>query len=439
MSLMHIGEVLVDKLDLKKVVQDVTQLASTLEGPLVSTISSVIEFMSNWGRVLGTVAAAIVAARVAVIAVTSAMKGYAIAQAIITAGMGPAGWAQLAAGAAAAALAIYGINSAFEGVETSAATVAEASGEFESIGGSFESSTEQASQFAGQIDNVTQQIRTMTSASAEAAGIVAKLGGEEAVGKLAKKVHDEAKSPLDKLLEQKDQLEGLSALGVASDEDVLAVWAKHLEEFDKAIGGPQSKIKELQEQIDTFGMTGPQKTLHKFQEEGKATAEQLEMIAAKAAELDQLEAGKKLKEETERKDKEALKKAEADRKKLEDDAQRMVDANKTPVQKAEDEIAKLKEFYDQGLITSAELVQGVQRNRDDLAGKQEREARMPEVSLAGSKEAFESIYRAISGGKADEAAIETAQNTADLVAKMDEFLDANRGLTKNESLALAEF
>lgn len=56
----------------------------------------------------------------------TALKGTAVAQAILQGLQGPKGWAVLAAGAAASAAAIYGINKALEGTDANATAAADA-------------------------------------------------------------------------------------------------------------------------------------------------------------------------------------------------------------------------------------------------------------------------------------------------------------------------
>jgi hypothetical protein len=89
--------------------------------PFVDALAvSVIPFMDQWGHEIAVVSVAVTVLIATLTALTIAQKAVAIGQALILSLAGPAGWTALALGAAAFALAVTGIELAFDGLTDAA-------------------------------------------------------------------------------------------------------------------------------------------------------------------------------------------------------------------------------------------------------------------------------------------------------------------------------
>lgn len=99
-----------------------TIVAASLAPAIESAANKVIEWREGITKAIVGIAAFVAALKT----ITIAQKAIAAGQSVILAFMGPAGWAAIAAGAAAAAAAIFGVDQAFAAIEAKAAEIPQA-------------------------------------------------------------------------------------------------------------------------------------------------------------------------------------------------------------------------------------------------------------------------------------------------------------------------
>lgn len=126
-----VGETFSGKVDQAK--NALGNLAETIIGTAAPAIASIAdaaknaaEWVAKHGSELRTAVkvtiaavAAVTAYKVALWSIVAAQRAVAIASAIASGAQGPAGWAKLAVGAAVTATALYGVNKAFDSIDTS--------------------------------------------------------------------------------------------------------------------------------------------------------------------------------------------------------------------------------------------------------------------------------------------------------------------------------
>lgn len=203
-----------------------TMDASNAVGVIMQTVIRAVAAYATYVAIMRTVAVA-VGAYVAIMKVLrGAMQATTAAQAILLALSGPKGWAMLAVGAAAAAVAIFGVNAAFEGLEAN-------------IGNANEKLQEQVD-IANQANIVADQVNAKQEAM---------VGNLEQENKIRKEIEDRKKEQEDFQAKQSQRAEELREQAMDEFERIDRD-RKEIEQFRRGGLIDEQTFAKLMEQID---------------------------------------------------------------------------------------------------------------------------------------------------------------------------------------------
>jgi len=198
---------------------------SNLDATTVENTAKVLAFAAAFGAVL-KLFPLIVGGIKSIIATLRALTA---AQAIASAFAGPAGWAKLAIGAAAAATAVYGVEKAFDAVTDTAKQTASASAEAtEKTKAGYEQVTEAAEDAKDAEDEYVQKLKSR-----------------------AEQITQSVQSPLEKVRQQLAELNKLRSRNLISSRTFTRASEKYKQDFLKA-SEAQDKIAR-----SASGMRGP--------------------------------------------------------------------------------------------------------------------------------------------------------------------------------------
>lgn len=362
----------------------------TFEG-LGNSIASVVKWVLEHGRAIVAAVAFMVVYRGALMAISAAQKTLAIGEALLKSMQGPAGWAQLAAGAVAAGVAVGVLTQHFDGL---AAEVPEVASESAKLVPNLAAIDESAGDAAGSIEDLSKR-----------------------VGKLKEDLRG---SSLDKQLAEIDALR--SAGGLADFEaSALSAEARH-----KA-SGSEDKIRELRNEIGKLkGTTDDAAIAFREMLEKGSTRAQAEAVRDLTGELEKLQAQKKAAEEQKREAEKLQHEQEQFRKSL-------ISEVATPGEKFLGRVRELAKAFKEGTIAPELFARGIKKAREDLAGGGEQKTSAKLEGLqAGSKEALSALIAFNKQGQADkDANKKTEEHTrrmkellAEVNRKLDRQLDA---------------
>jgi hypothetical protein len=188
--------------------------------------------------------------------------------------------------------------------------------------------------------------------------------------------------------------------------------------------------RELKEQQDTVGLTGNALKIYKLEQQAAAEAakamketagdpvssvEAMAVAAQTKAQIDALK-GQALEIQGREDGAKALQQ-------MKSDAQSLFTETRSPLEKFQAEMGKLKVLAEQGLIGPDLFVRGVQKAKGDAFG--DTGTRFAEAKGAGSAEAFGSIFRHQFGGS-DDPNRQVATNTREILNVMKR-IESNRG------------
>jgi tape measure domain-containing protein len=327
------AEAVIDATNLKNVMKGVTAALESFGDSWKS--------VRKWALGVGAAVTAIVAYRTALMTIVIAQNAVAKAQAVVLALSGPAGWKSLAVGAALAAGAVIGVDAAFRKMEASARKAGAAAAD------AIKATKKPPTWFAAFGDD-----RGKTKAVAKDPVLEPTAFGEaadkamESRAERANALFTETRTAAEKYHITLTQLNNDVKDGAMSFDAYargLAAARKEFEENDEAT----KKAKDLAEDVETltdklrnqvyaFGLTGAAADVYALSQRGASEAT-LKTAQTLADELQRLEAWKDGAEK-------AAKATEDMFKKMESDAEEVIKDVMTPLEKYEEQIAKLEQL-----------------------------------------------------------------------------------------------
>jgi len=318
------------------------EIGRALLVPMRAAANLVLPFLREWGSGLARVSVAILAVVGVMKAITAVQKAVAVGQALIMSLGGPAGWAQLAIGAAVFAGSLSAINA-----------------QMKTMNADMDAATSRSATFAGAVEEVGAAAKD----AGEAFQFAFKASG-------TKDLVEEFKLNVKGLAEQlKDAKTAMLFGGVGHGAELFEAIVKP-GIIDK-MTGIVTKIKDLKSEIAILSGTAT--------EAGQALAE----MAAKGAPKEMLEEFKALAAQ-----KDALK----EQKKLMDDmaqaAKRVYDETRNPFEKFDAELGKLRDLFDEGLIDDETFERGIEKLGAEAraALKKDKGSGSGELKAAGAAE-----------------------------------------------------
>lgn len=356
-ALLMIGEELASTFNLSEIISSVTTFVSVLKSEYLPVIVSNLQYVlhlvsafADWKRVLSVVIPVIFGVVTVMTAVVAVQKAIAMGQALVLALSGPAGWATLAAGAAIGAGAYYALSGVMSGVSDE---MAKATAEAKKL--NQETGKEQKPEPAPvKVDNsgidtrIQQVTKDLKALSGEADNTSAQLQEMLDKGASPQKV-----AQLQKLLDQLDR-------------------AKKEDAENKKLKGAADRIREqtktvsdqLQEQFDQID-----KIHNRMDEAGNPLISIEQMVQAKdaarksllssiipddewatfnnkVAELNDLMRNGWI---------DAADVAKATMAALPSEISAAIEASKTPLQRYEEQIAKLQKGVDAGVLNESQM------------------------------------------------------------------------------------
>jgi len=358
-ALQMIGEELVSTFDLSEVVASITTFVSVLKSEYLPVIVSNLQYVlhlvsafADWKRVLSTVIPVIFGVVTVMTAVVAVQKAIAMGQAIVLALSGPAGWATLAAGAAIGAGAYYALSGVMSGVSDEMAKATAEAKKLNQETGKDQSKSPDSKPVRQDQSGIDDKIKQVT--------------------KDLKALSGEANSTADTLQDMLDK--GASPQKVAQLKKLLDQLdrAKKEDTENKKLKGAADRIKEqtksvsdqLQEQFDQID-----KIHEKMDENGNPLISIEQMVQAKenarksllssiipddewatfndkVAELNDLMKNGWI---------DAADVAKATMAALPSEIASAIEASKTPLQKYEEQLAKLQKGVDAGVLSPEQM------------------------------------------------------------------------------------
>lgn len=391
----------------------------------VKWIKSNGEAIKAWGQTIveaakfvGGIILAVKAYQAVVWLAVKAQKAWAIAQAITLSLSGPKGWIMLAAGAAAAATAIWGIEKAFRGVSAAASNA----------GASMTKSTDTVQIAAARAK--LDRLKGKRDEAQEDAKTKGNLGGVKgwalhnvATYNLAIAKEEEF---IKKLEANKAKVDAMKSKG-GIDFSISGI-AKQIPFVDSVIKGLVSTMDilkksfdlhneiqdfndELKKGIATVGMSGDQIKLWELEQKGIPPA----VLQATAALMKQKSAT--------------------------EDAAKIFNDTRTPLEKFQKELARLEELKAGGFLSKDTFARAsdelFKRTSGELGADESAlptKIELPQAALAGSSEAISAVNRFQSQGVAMDPqnriatlAKQQAETQKLMLTKLEQIYEASRG------------
>ena len=351
-------------------------------------IAGIVDTVARWiGRnqdlikYLALAAGAVGIFAAAVKTVTIVTQAYAKAQAFALALSGPTGWIKLAAGVAAAGIAVVGITSTFSNMNS-------------------------------EMDQAIQKAKALAQEMQAAQGKQPKVKTEfeargERLAGLQKEFNDfqtssaqgQAEAFRNRIAQLTDDFKTLDLYG----ETTLT--ADQFERYKRgaidAFTGVGQKIQDLQSELAVLrGETTTQEQEFARLSSMGVGADQIETLRKLNAErqslLDKQEQEQRLIQEREAADERLRQLAEDRKKAMQDEAAAIVDSLKTPEQILGEQIARIQQLQKAGLLTAEQSAAAIAKAQQESAGGvQEVGARFAGAMQKGSAEAYSAIIQAM--------------------------------------------
>lgn len=398
---------------LKNLVSDIgEEIGRVLNVALKPLQQLVIPFLADWGTNLGRVAVAIGVTTVAMKAVVAVQKSIATGQALIQAIAGPAGWANLAIGAAVFTTAMIGINAAMG-----------------SVGDTADVTTGKVAKFSTAYKNYAQNTPEWDFFLKVAPTV-------DELGKLQK----DWNTQLEKSKKFVSELAVPAELrGIKDETQKIANAFGTLSQDIMGAEGAAEKLKELNIS-KSLAITDAIERMSGFKDKLKEVSDEIAVLSGKSTEAAQelkkmAQAGvspEKIRQlELAINNRDVLKAAQEQGKKLNDEAHAIADAVKTPQEKLKADAAKVEDLFAKGLLSREEANRALEQSHDKFKqaqeGKHSESGNMAVGALQhGSSEAASAVIRAISSKNANDIPakqLATLQEVAGILDATNTYLD----------------
>lgn len=268
------GQEIQKHLNFPKITEKVLRLAVAIKETLLPPFIKLIQIGLVMAPTIIKIVGAMVAFAAAITAIVAGLKAWAIAKAVVLSLSGPTGWATLAAGAAAAGVAIWGINKAFDAVNNSVEKL--------DISG-FTDDQRQLADVLGEVaieaNNVADELEELTSKS--------------------ERLKESLQTPLEKFATDVSELTHMLEENLITQTQYQTAIDNLWKETDKSRGGMLEYIESLQIQVDTFGQSKEAIELYKRQLAG-ASDKHLDLAKSMQNQIQWMERQKEMFEEGKR-------------------------------------------------------------------------------------------------------------------------------------------
>ncbi len=333
---------------LQNLINDVgEEIGKSLLVPMKYLAQTAIPFLKNWGTEIAKVATTVLVFAGVMRALTVAQKAVAIGQTLILSLGGPAGWAALATGALVFAAGLKLVNNQF--------------GEMQ----------------AG-MDAMQGKFAQVADAARRDAAFFRELGDKPA----AKDDQERERKRLNDQFNPQFLSDQLKEAATAFGGEANVPWFVR-EGIIEKFTGAEAAIKKLKDEIrELSGVSKSQMDIEKlWAADNGLSVEKKKEIEDLIRQRD--EAGKNR----------DMMKA------MRDDAKQLTADMMTPIEKAENAIAKAQTLFDQGLIDATTRDRAIAKANEDALGKNKHASDGTAANEIGSKEAFSSIFAAMRTGQ----------------------------------------